>query len=206
MSYTPLNLYEKQILRQNAIVHIVEQDDTLNPDNSDTTGSLKGLEESKWNLLANINEITITPETEDDEIEYFDDRTKTRIKDPQTTITRHTVEMEAVNCPVILDAILKGVPNPTSAETIAQLSAGSEDGAPIFATNDPYVYVGVRVKVYDSNKRHMQTWYFYARIKATEAVTLNGKTVKPKITAETQQSEHNRLFNTDAFTKQKQSA
>ncbi len=202
MAYSPINIFNKQILSVNARVDIVEQTANLHPDNTEESGSLKDLEESSWYNLANINTFTVTPETEDDEIEYFDANTLTRVKDPQTKITRYGIEMGVVNYPVLFDAIAAGIPNPTSAAAQEMLSAGSAVGAPIFASNDPDVPVGMRIRFYNAKKGLLKTQYFYAKIKATGETEYNGKTIQPTINAEVQQSVHNLQFNEVALTGQ----
>ena len=205
MAYSAINIYNKHLIKVNATVDIIEQTATLDPDNSATTGSLKSVDETEWKNLANINTFKVTPETEDDEIEYFDPNTHTRVKDQQTDIIRYAIEMTAVNYPVLFNAIAMGVPNPTSAETAAMLSADSEEGAPVFANNNPNVPVGMRIKFYDNKTNHMQTLYAYANIKATGEQEFNGKTMQPTLNAEIQQSVHNRMINTALFTQQTES-
>lgn len=201
-TYSVLDPYATQVHSVNADVSVTEQTATLRPGVSDTSASLISLPEEKWHMLANINTVTKTPSTEDDEREYWDRATKSRIKDPHTRFVGHTLTMSVVNKPLLFDAIANAIPNPTSPETLAQLSAESEDGAPIFAANDPYVPVALRIEYYDGNGVLLYTEYLYAKIRATDAQEYNGKTQQPTITAEVQPSPHNRRKNTAAYTQQ----
>ena len=204
MPYSAIDLYATNTVKVNATVHIAALTDTIRPDNTETTGSLIALEEENWQKLARVNTFKITPETEDDEVEYFDQDTLSRVKDPQTSILRRTIEMSVVNYPVLFDAIVKGVPNPLSAEAQAQLSAESEEGAPLFRSNDPYVPVAMRITLYNATQQKLQTMYCYAKIKATGETEYNGKTQQPTIEAEIQPSVNNRLVNEVNYTKQTQ--
>lgn len=200
--YSAINMTATNVVKVNAVVHIQAQSDTLNPENTEETAALVSLDEDSWQKLANINTFKITPETEDDEIEYYNPDTLNRIKDPQTSILRRNIEMGVVNYPVLFDAIVKGVPNPLSAESQAALSAGNTEGAQLFASNDPYVHVAIRITLYNASQQKLQTMYFYGKLKATSEVEYNGKTMQPTIEVEVQQSPYNRMINEVTLTKQ----
>lgn len=202
VTYSEIKPYATNKQPMTARVFMVEQSATLYPESSAESASLTAIEDDRWNLLANVNSFTITPETEDDEVQYFDPNTLSWVKDPQTSISRRNITFNVVNYPALFDAIIKGVPNPTSAEGLAGISAGSADGAQLFASNDPAVKVAMKVEIYAKSNTKLQTLWFYAKIMATEAVEFNGKTPQPTLTAEVQQSVWNRLKNEAAFTQQ----
>ncbi len=204
-NYSAIDLNARQMVHVRAVVHIVEQSDTLKPGTSDTNADLKALQEADWSVLAAISSYKVSPQTEDDAVGYTDPVTHQWVDDPQTIVNRRTITLNAADSTPLLDAIQKGVPNPTSAAAKAQLSAGSTDGAPLFASSNPNVGVGVRITSYNAAGDLLQTMYFYANIKATGEQEYNGKTtVKPVITMEIQPSPFNRYFNEAAMTLQKE--
>lgn len=206
MPYSDINIYQKNVIPINAVLHIVEQDDTLRPDNADAAADPKAIDESKWNLVAEVNTFKVTQETEDDATEAFNADTLTRIASKNTQVKQRGIEFQVVSYPVLFDAIAMGVPNPTSAGTAALLGAGAEDGFPIFANSDPKIPVILRVKKYDNKKNLLQTMYIYCSIYAAGEQEYNGKILQPTLTAEIQPSVWNKAVNTAAFTKQTQSS
>lgn len=202
VTYSNLDPFAKNVISVGSTVHIVPQSATLKPGTAEESASLKSVTAGEWKLLANISNMKISSETENDEIQYFDAETQSWTKDPQTSVTLTKIEISAYNLPPLLDAMLKRVPDPLSEEAQAQLSAGSQDGAPFAQANDPYVHVGLKIVLYNKKKEKIQEIFAYARIMVSGDQEYNGKTLQPTITAEIQPSPHNRILNTAAFTGQ----
>ncbi len=202
-TYTDIDLNARQMVHVRATVYIVEQTAELKPGTAATTADLKQVAPDDWSVLAAITSYKVSPKTEDDPVGYTDPITHDWVENQQTLVTRRDITFNAVELTPLLDAIQKGVPNPTSAETRAQLSAGSTEGAPLFASTNPNVPVGVKIVCHNANRQLLETMYFYANIKATGEQEYNGKTtVKPVITMEIQPSPWNRKYNEAALTLQ----
>lgn len=187
------NLMKEQILKLNATVEIVEQSETLSP-NSDN-GDLTAESVTGWQVLANVATFSVTPETENDEVEYFSPHSLSRVKEPNTTISRRNMEFQVVNYPPLLDLLAKGGKLSDSAHA----AGGDADGFALFANNDPKIPVGLRVKVYNGNGTHLYTMWLYGTIMTTSATEYNGKIIQPTIQVEVQPSRWNKQKNEETF-------
>ena len=205
-NYSAIDIYKKKVTPLNATLSIIEQDSTIFPENTDEAANLKNVSEEKWHKIANVNTVAIRQETEDDPVEYFDADTHTRVEDKNTIIKNRFMDFTVVNHPVLFNAVYLGIPNPTSAEAAASMSAGSTDGFQLFANTDPKIPVGMRVQIYDNKTNLQQTLYFYGKLLATGDMELNGKISQPQIQFEIQQSTWNRGYNTAAMTGQTETA
>lgn len=201
-NYSPIDIYQKKVTPLNATLDIIEQDATYYPENTDSAADLKEVAEENWHKLANVNTVSFRQETEDDPVEYFDADTHTRVEDKNTIIKNRYMDFNVVNHPLLFNAVYLGIPNPTSAEAQDSMSAGSDTGFQLFASTDPKIPVGLRVRIYDNKTRLLQTLYFYGQLLATGDMELNGKISQPTIQFEVKQSTWNRGYNTAAFTGQ----
>lgn len=186
-------------------LHIIPQDETFKP-SGDTAASLVKADEALWQLIDNVVTNTVTPETEDDEVEYFSSRSKSRVKDPQTKVTRRNYALTLVNYPPGIHAMLMGVQNPFGAEAKAGMQPDSTEGVQIFANNTPGIDVAARLTRYNAEGQKLWTEYFYCKFIITNALELNGKTAQPEITLEVQPSAHNRMTYTATYTQQTETA
>lgn len=187
------DLMKEQILKLNATVEIVEQSTTLAPNSAN--GDLTAESVTGWQVLANVATFSVTPETENDEVEYFSPYSLSRVKEPNTTISRRTMEFQVVNYPPLLDLLAKGG-RLADAEHAA---GGDSEGFALFANNDPKIPVGLRVKVYNGSGTHLYTMWMYAQIMTTSATEYNGKIIQPTIQVEVQPSRWNKQKNEAAF-------
>lgn len=204
MAYTKIDIFHPHKEGYNVVLDIVEQNALRDPESTAETANPKSWEESVWVGEINmVNTVKMTKDTDNDETEGFDRHTTTRIKEKNTRITATSYEFELTRTNLLVDALAHGIPNPTSDEALAGMSADSTDGAPIFATDNPYVPVCIRVKVYSSTTRKLAwTEYFYAQLLTTGEVSFDGKIHKPVLTAELQTSKWNRKYNTADHTGQ----
>lgn len=205
-TYSPIDIYKKKVTALNATLSIIEQDATFYPENTDAAANLKEVPDENWHKLANVNTVTIRQETEDDPVEYFDADTHTRVEDKNTIIKNRYMDFNVVNHPVLFNAVYLGIPNPTSEEAAAAMSAGSENGFQLFASTDPKIPVGLRVQIFDNKTNLQQTLYFYGLLLATGDMELNGKISQPTVQFEVKQSTWNRGYNTANFTGQTETA
>lgn len=206
MAYSEANPFVTSKIAVQTELHIVPQDDILKPGNDDTAASLISLKEDSWQLVDNVVTNTVTPETEDDEVEYFSSLSKSRVKDKQTKVTQRQYALTLVNYPPGIHAMLMGVQNPFGEEAKAGMQPDSEEGVKIFANNTPGIDVAARLTRYNAEGEVLWYEYFYCKFIITNALELNGKTAQPEITLEIQPSDHNRMKYTAAYTQQTQTA
>lgn len=206
MSYTEANPFVTSKVAIQTELHIIPQTDTLKPGNTDPAASLIALKEDQWQLVDNVVTNTVTPETEDDEVEYFSAQSKSRVKDKQTKVVQRQYALTLVNYPPGIHAMLMGVQDPFGEEAKAGMQPDSEEGVKIFANNTPGIDVAARLTRYNAEGQVLLYEYFYCKFIITNALELNGKTAQPEITLEIQPSEHNRMKYTAAYTQQTQTA
>lgn len=187
------DLLKEQILKLNAKVEIVEQTSTLSPTSS--SGDLTASTVTGWQVLANVATFSVTPETENDEVEYFSPHSLARVKEPNTTVSRTTMEFQVVNYPPLLDMLAKGGRLSDSEHA----AGGDSDGFALFANNDPKIPVGLRVSVYNGSGTLLYTMWFYGNIMTTSATEYNGKIIQPTIQVEVQPSQWNKQKNETSF-------
>lgn len=185
-------------------IYIMPQDDTFRPDNQDDAADLSKAPAESWKNLANINNAKYTQETEDDTISYFDAPTSSWIENDNTFVKKRSWELEIYNYSVIFDAMMHGVANPLSEETIAKMSAGEE--MEIFRSSDPNIPVGVKLEIWNRSQTKLITRYFYANLKASGDLDFDDKILHPTVNLEVQASVHNKQTYTTAFTGQKEQA
>ena len=202
MALSPVNPWKPLKIKGNSTLYVIPQDGVYYPENTDDAADLSKVEEDKWRNVAAINSVSYQQETEDDEEEYFDAVTHTRVKNKNTQITLRSYELELTRYTLVYEAMMHGVPNPLSEETLAKMSADSEEPLPIFASTDPNIPVGVKMELWDAQQNHYLTRFFYANLKADGELALDGKILRPKVTLEVQASPHNKQLNTVAFTGQ----
>lgn len=204
--YSAIDIYKKKVTSLNATLSIIEVDGTYYPENTDSAANLKDVAAENWHKIANVNTVSFRQETEDDPVEYFDADTHTRIEDKNTLIKNRYIDFNVVNHPLLFNAVYLGIPNPTSAEAAASMSAGATDGFQVFASTDPKIAVGMKMEIFDNKTNLLQTLYFYGKMLATGDMELNGKISQPAIQFEISQSIWNRGYNTAAFTGQTETA
>lgn len=198
MAYSTFDRLHTNKIGINSALYICDWTSTRRPDNTEDTGKLNVSTITDWKLLANVNTFQLQPETENDEVEYFDALTNTRTKEQNPAIIRRNMQISLVNYTPLFDAILKGVPNAMSED----YGAGEE--VPAFANNDPQIPVCVKMEQRGKGGELYQTLYFYGKIIVTDSVEYNGKIVQPQVNIEVQTSVHNVLVNEAAFTGQTQ--
>lgn len=200
MALSPVNPWKPIKIKANSTLYVIPQDSTYYPENSAEAADLSQVEETKWKNVAAIKTLSYNQETEDDEEEYFDAATHTRVKNKNTSINARTYEAELERHTLVYEAIMHGVANPLSDDTIEKMSAGEK--LPVFQSNDPNIPVGVKMELWDGNQNKYLTRYFYANLKADGELSLDGKILRPKVTLEVQTSVHNTQVHTEAFTGQ----
>lgn len=206
MPYSEANPFVTSKLSLQTVLHVIPQSDTLRPDNSDSAASLIGLKDDQWQLVDNVVENTITPETEEDAVEYFSALSKSRVKDNQRKIVQRLYDLTLVNYPPGIHAMLMGVKDPFGEEAKAGMQPDSEEGVQIFANNSPGINVGARITRYNEEGQVLLYEYFYCKFTIANAVEMNGKTAQPRISLEVQPSVHSRMRYQAAYTQQTQTA
>lgn len=202
MAYSTANPFVTSKVAVQTELHVFPQDETFKPGNADAAASLIKVKDEQWQLVDNVVQNTVTPETEDDEVEYFSAQSKSRIKEKQTKVTKRDYALTLVNYPPGIHAMLMGVQNPFGEEAKAGMQPDSEEGVQIFANNTPGIDVAARLTRYNAEGQVLWTEYFYAKFIITNALELNGKTAQPEITLEVQPSAHNRMKYTATYTQQ----
>lgn len=183
MALTATNPWLPQKIKSNATLYVIPQDGTFYPENTAAEADLTKVTD-KWKNVAAIKSISYKQDTEDDESEYFDANTHIRVSEDNTVIKKRTYELELERYTLVYEALFHGVANPLADATIAQMSAESETGVPIYRSTDPNVPVGVKMELWDAAQHKYLTRYFYANLKADGEQSLDGKILRPKITLE----------------------
>jgi hypothetical protein len=202
MAYSTANPFVTSKVAVQTELHVFPQDETFNPNNADAAASLIKVKDEQWQLVDNVVQNTVTPETEDDEVEYFSAQSKSRIKEKQTKVTKRDYALTLVNYPPGIHAMLMGVQNPFGEEAKAGMQPDSEEGVQIFANNTPGIDVAARLTRYNAEGQILWYEWFYCKFIITNALELNGKTAQPEITLEVQPSSHNRMKYTATYTQQ----
>ena len=201
-TYTELDPWKANLTPGLNAIYILPQDDTFRPDNQAEEASLTAVSADKWKNLANINNAKYSQDTEDDAVAYFDAPTSSWIENDNTYVKKRTWELELYNYSVIFDALMHGVANPLSDESIAKMSAGEE--MEIFRSSEPNIPVAVRLEIWNRSQQKLITRYFYANLKASGDLDFDDKILHPTVTLEVQPSVHNKQTYTTAFTGQKE--
>lgn len=204
MALSKIDVFQPQKFGINVVLDMVEQTGDIYPENTDEAANPRTWEDSVWKGKINmVNTVQITKNTDNDETMGYDRHTGNRITETNTRITGRTYEFSLTRTCVLFDAINRGIPNPTSDDALAAMSADSENGVPIYATDNPYVPMVLRIQRYSSTTRQLlSTEYLYCNVMATGEENYDGKILQPTITAEVQASTWNRAYNEKAFTKQ----
>ncbi len=128
MALNPTNPWVPQKISPKSAIYVIPQDGTFFPENTDAGADLTKVEASKWKNIAAIKTMTYNQETEDDESQFFDAMTHLWVKEKNTQISGRTWEVEVERYTLFYEALLHGVADPLSDETIAKMSAGEGDG------------------------------------------------------------------------------
>ena len=201
---TPLDPWKPNLTPGLNAIYILPQDATFRPDNQDEAASLINAPEEKWKNLANINNAKYSQETEDDATAYFDAPTSSWVENDNTYVKKRAWELEIYNYSVIFDALMHGVADPLSEESIAKMNAGEE--MEIFRSSDPNIPVGVRLEIWNRSQKKLITRYFYANLKASGDLDFDDKILHPTVNLEVQASVHNKQVYTTNFTGQTEQA
>lgn len=203
MAYSNLDVYLPRKISANMALHITPQTETLYPGNT-LGGDLTELQDTEWHNLARCKTAQFEQETDTDQEDAFDWETKTRVRQDNASVIgrRWTFDLERYT--VLFDAMYQGVRDPFSAETQTALSAGGK--ASIYATNDPYLPVAMKLEYYDKNGSLLKTQYMYGNLMCNGSQAFDGKILRPQVVFEVEASVHNVLVNEVALTGQTESA
>lgn len=204
MAYSKLNAFLPRKIVGNMAIYLIPQTAIFSPDNADETASLKSVSEEEWQNVARCRTATYEVATENDEEDSFDAVTKTRVKMENASISARKWTFELERYTVAYDAMYQGVKDPLSPETQELLSAGGS--VPIYASNNPYIPVGMKLEMYDGEQNLLKTMYTYGNVRCDGNQTFDGKIIRPTLTLEVETSPHNVMENTAAFTGQTETA
>lgn len=203
MALEPINVYAENIISIDGALSIRMQDETYNP-KSDSP--LKEIPDSEWHNLANVSSMQEILKTKDNPKRYFSRVQLAAVENENSRITGRGWKFTCVNHSMLFEAIRLGVKDPTSAESLAALSADSETGFAFNASNNPYTPCILRVEKYNEDGKLLQTLFCYAKVKCTEGSTYEGDIHDDVIEVEIVPSTQNRGFNTSLMTLQKASS
>ena len=195
MAQTAYDPYFHSRIAVGAQLDITPQTATLKPENTETTGDLTA-DSITWHNLADIILHQIENTREDDPLKYWDHVAKVWTTDPQTKVVGNTLTFECADYTPLFHAILHGVKNPDTTD----YSAGAK--VPVYANSDPAVPYCIRLARLNAKGELLETQYFYAKISVTDAVQMDDKTIRPKVTLTVQPSVHNVSILTQVLTGQ----
>lgn len=204
MAYSQLNAFLPRKIVGNMAIYLIPQSAVYTPDSADETAALTSVPEEEWQNVARCRTATYEVSTENDEEDSFDAVTKTRVKQENASVSQRRWTFELERYTVAYDAMYQGVANPLSPETQELLSAGGE--VPIYASNNPYIPVGMKLEMYDGEQHLLKTMYMYGNVRCDGNQTFDGKILRPTLTMEVEASPHNVQKNEAAFTGQTQTA
>lgn len=174
----------------NMAIYVVAQSETLNPKNEDATADLSSIPDGEWKNLAACKQATFKPDTEDDAEDHFDAVTKTRVKASNTQITGRSWTFQLERYAPVFEAMYQGVKNPLSDATLEAMGSGQP--VEIYATNTPYLPVGMKLCMYDGNGSLLKTQYMYGDLRCDGDQTFEGKILRPQAVFEVAASAHNK--------------
>ncbi len=173
----------------NMALYVVAQTDTLNPLNQEESGDLSAVAEEQWMNVAACKQAQYAPDTEDDAEDFFDAATQTRVKASNTQISGRTWTFDLERYALAFEAMYQGIKDPLSTATLEAMKSG--EPVRVYATNSPYIPVGAKLCMYDSNRNLLKTQYFYGNLRCDGDQTFDGKILRPKAVLEVEASVHN---------------
>ena len=204
MAYSELNAFLPRKIVGNMAIYLIPQTPVYSPDNVDETASLESVPKEDWKNIARCKTATYEVATQNDEEDSFDAPTKTRIRQENASVTARKWTFELVRYTVAFDAMYQGVKSPLSAETLELLGAGGK--VPIYASNNPYIPVGLKLVMYDGDGNELKTMFMYGNVRCDGNQTFDGKIIRPTLTFEVEASPHNVQTPTATFTGQTETA
>ena len=204
MAFTELKAFLPRKIVGNMAIYLIPQTPVFSPDNADETASLKTVAEEEWQNIARCKTATYEVATQNDEEDSFDAATKTRIRMENASVTARKWTFELERYTVAFDAMYQGVKNPLSPETLEQLGAGGE--VQIYASNNPYLPVALKLVMYDGEGNELKTMFMYGNVRCDGNQTFDGKIIRPTLTFEVEASPHNTMTTTATFTGQTETA
>lgn len=204
MALSQLDAFLPRKIVGNMGIWVIPQSEEYSP--SSEAGDLTVVSDTEWQNVARCRVATYEVTTENDEEDSFDAKTKTRVKMENAQVSARRWQLELERYTVAFDAMYQGVANPLSPETQEKLSAGAEVPVPIYASNNPYIPVGVKICMYDGEQNLLKTMYFYANARCDGNQQFDGKIIRPTLVLEVETSTHNCMTLSAAFTGQKEQA
>lgn len=200
MAYSQLNAFLPRKIVGNMGIWLIPQSAVYSPDSTDETAALTSVPDEEWQNVARCRTATYEVATENDEEDSYDAITKTRVKQENASVTARKWTFELERYTVAFDAMYQGVKDPLAPETQELLSAGGS--VPIYASNNPYLPVGLKLAMYDGEQNLLKTMYMYGNVRCDGNQQFDGKIIRPTLTFEVEASPHNTQKNEAAFTGQ----
>ena len=185
-----IDAFLPQKIVANMAIFVVPQSETLNPKNEAESGDLSAVADEQWKNLAACKQATFKPDTEDDAEDHFDALTKTRVKAANTQISGRTWTFALERYAPVFEAMYQGVKDPLSDATLEAM--GSGEAVEIYATNTPYLPVGMKLCMFDGNGTLLKTQYMYGDLRCDGDQTFEGKILRPQAVFEVAASKHNK--------------
>lgn len=204
MAYSELNAFLPRKIVGNIAIYMIPQTAVYTPETAEETAALTSVPAEDWQNVARCRTATYEVGTQNDEEDSFDALTKTRVQKENASVNSRRWTFELERYTVAFDAMYQGVKDPLATETQALLSAGGE--VQIYASNNPYIPVGVKLEMYDGEQHLLKTMYMYGNARCDGNQQFDGKIIRPTLTIEVEASPHNVQINEAAFTGQTETA
>lgn len=139
-------------------------------------------ESAEWQSAGNCIDYQINPQTEDDQIDYFNRDTKAWTQDKNTAVTSNQITFTMAEMNQVVWQILYGVDK--------KMTVGTK--VTPFVRNSAGVKCWLRMTKYDADKNKLLELEVCGELKA-ESTTENNKLMRPKLTLDVIQTSLNEL-------------
>ena len=174
-----------QMLRMGNIVSFVEAGSKYN----ESTDIAKATDVA-WKVLGRVEELSHSPQTEDDAVAYFDPNTQKYNEDKNTEVKSDQFKAKIVDWSTFLWQLKYRTQGPPETGKII----------PMFALSEPCIRCWVKVEKYDGKKRLLCTQYLFCDVRIDGEIAENNKLARPTLVLDVVPSVNNGMIATEALT------
>ena len=174
-----------QMLRMGNVVSFVEAGDKYTADTDVSKAA-----DVAWKLLGRVEELSHSPQTEDDAVAYFDPNTQKYNEDKNTEVKSDQFKTKIADWSPFVWQLKYRTENPLEAGKIV----------PMFALSEPSVRCWVKVEKYDGKKRLLCTQYLFCDVRIDGEIAENNKLARPTLILDVVPSVNNGMIATEALT------
>lgn len=143
-----------------------------------------------WSILGSVEELSHSPQTEDDAISYFDPVTHRYVEDKNTEVKSDQLKAKIVDWSPFLWQLKYRMGSAMEADK----------AQPIFASSEPSVRCWLKVEKYNNRKELLCTQYVFADVRIDGELAENNKIARPTLVLDVVSSVNNVMIPTEALT------